>query len=73
METFVVLLCFVAGYVGIDLGSRDVCVPEKLLHGSKIGAVLKQMGGKGVPERVDLARDPTAVAEFLKGFPHSLS
>jgi hypothetical protein len=35
-------------YVGVDLGRRDVAVPEQLLNGPDIAAVLEQMGGEGM-------------------------
>ncbi len=36
-------------HMGIDLRGGDVAVAEHFLHGAKIRAVVKQMGGEGVP------------------------
>src|SRR5262249_33737556 len=43
------------GYVGVQLGRREVGVPEHLLDGSQVGASLQQMRREGMPEemRVD--------------------
>ena len=38
--------------VGIDFGGEDAFVAQHLLHCAKVGAVLHQMGGKGVAEGV---------------------
>jgi hypothetical protein len=37
-----------AGDVGVDLRGGNVGVSQKQLHGAKVGAVIEQMGGKGV-------------------------
>ncbi len=38
--------------VRIDLGSREVGVPEHLLYGSKIRPSFQEVCGKGMPQRV---------------------
>lgn len=38
--------------VGIDLGGEDGLVAEHLLDNAEIGAVLNEVGGKGVAESV---------------------
>src|SRR5204863_9190772 len=38
--------------VGVDLGGRRIRVKEQLLDGADVVAVLEQMGGKGVPQRM---------------------
>ena len=38
--------------VGVDLGGRDVGVPQQLLHDDQIRPSFKQMRGATVPQRV---------------------
>ena len=38
--------------VGVDHGGADIMMPEKLLDGADVIAILQQMGGKGMPEAV---------------------
>src|SRR5947208_3160100 len=40
------------GYVRVELGRREVCVPEHLLHRAQVGAALEEMGGERVPQEV---------------------
>jgi hypothetical protein len=40
--------------MGIDLGRRDVLVAEKFLNRAQVRAMLKEMGGKGVPKHVGM-------------------
>ena len=60
-----VLHCFVRGMVldngvsqvlnievGVDFGGSKVFVSEQLLDNAQVGAILQQMGGKGVAECV---------------------
>ena len=42
-------------HMGVDLGGRDVGVPQKLLDRAQISAPLQEMAGEGVPE--DMRRD----------------
>src|SRR5690606_21035145 len=39
-------------HVGVDLRGGDVLVPEQLLDGADVVAVLEQVGGEGVAQRV---------------------
>src|SRR4051812_47597458 len=45
------------GYVRVELGRREVGVPEHLLHGPEVGAAFEEMRRKGVTQevRVDAA------------------
>jgi hypothetical protein len=36
------------GYVGINLGCRQVAVPEQHLHHPQVGAMIDQVGGEGM-------------------------
>ena len=38
--------------VRVDLGGRDVGMPQELLHCGQIGAALHEVGRERVPERV---------------------
>ena len=38
--------------VGVDLGGRDVGVPEEQLHDAPVGRSVEEMGGERVPQRV---------------------
>jgi len=40
------------GYVGVQLGGREIGVSEHLLHGAQIGAALQQMRCERVPQQV---------------------
>src|SRR5438132_13407211 len=40
------------GYVGVQLGRREIGVPEHLLHGAQVCAALEQVRGKGVAQQV---------------------
>ena len=42
--------------MGIDHGRTDVLMPKEFLDRPDIVAVLKQMGGKGMPEGVTTGR-----------------
>src|ERR1700739_4207693 len=46
------LLQPLACYVGVDLGGGQIAVTEQHLHHAQVGAVVEQMGGKGVPQSV---------------------
>src|ERR1700742_1957987 len=39
-------------YVRIDLGRRNIGMAEQVLYDTKIGAVLQEMAGEGMAERV---------------------
>jgi hypothetical protein len=39
-------------YVRIDLGRRNIGMAEQVLYDAKIGAVLQEMAGEGMAERV---------------------
>ena len=41
-----------ARHVGVDGGGGNVRVPQEQLHDAQIGAVVEQMGGKGVTQGV---------------------
>ena len=43
-------------HMGVDLGGRDVGVPQKLLDRAQIRAPLQQVAREGVPQ--DMRRDP---------------
>ena len=75
-----VLHCFVRGMVldngvsqvlnievGVDFGGCEVFVSEQLLDNAQVGAILQQMGGKGVAEcvRRDIFCDTCGCAEAL--------
>jgi hypothetical protein len=40
------------GDVGVNLCGGDVGMPEQHLHHAQIGAVVEQVGGEGVAQRV---------------------
>ena len=40
------------GHVGVDLGGRGRGMPEDLLDAAQVRPALKEMGGRGVPDRV---------------------
>ena len=42
--------------VGVNLGGRDVGVPQHLLDAPQIRAVIEEMGGEGVAQH--MGRDP---------------
>jgi hypothetical protein len=55
-------------HVGVDHRRGDVAVAEELLDGSNVVAVLQQMGGEGVTERVRtgaLAEAARRAASFI--------
>ena len=38
--------------MGINLGRRQIAVPQQHLHNPQIGAMVEQMGGKGMTQSV---------------------
>ena len=38
--------------MGINLGCRQIAVPQQHLHNPQIGAMIEQMGGKGMAQRM---------------------
>ena len=48
----------VAGDVGVDLGGREICVAEELLHCSEVGSAFEQVGSVRVPEGVGVQGPP---------------
>lgn len=54
--------------VGVDLGGGDFLVAQHLLHGAQVGAVLHQLGGEAVTERVgrDVLTDARRLYRLLK-------
>ena len=53
------LLQLLARQVGVELGGREVGVPEHLLHRAKVAASREQVGGERVTERVRLILSPS--------------
>lgn len=55
---------------GIDLGGRDVGVPQQLLHRAQIATGLQHMAGKGVPQHVGMhrLRQPGLLAALAQTF-----
>ena len=50
-------------YVGVNLSRSDVAVPQHHLYGPQIGAVLKQVGCKAMPQQVRrYVADPCLIA-----------
>jgi hypothetical protein len=41
-----------AGHVGVDLRGRQVAVTQQHLHHAQVGAVVQQVRGEGMPQRV---------------------
>src|ERR1700739_5124386 len=48
--------------VGIDLGGRDVGVPEQLLHAAQLATRLEQVRGKGMAEEMRVDVPPESLA-----------
>lgn len=46
MEGFMDFLELLVGQVGIDLGGGNICVAQKRLDRTQVGAVYKKVGGK---------------------------
>src|SRR5437870_1511304 len=62
------------GNVRINLGRRDVCMPEQRLHRSRVSAMLHQVRGKAVTERVWRdSRNPGALSMSFHDGPCRLS
>ena len=63
------------GNVGIDLGRRNVAVTQQHLHHAQIGAVIEQVGGKGMPERMrrQCHTNPGFSGVLLDQMPESLA
>ena len=40
------------GDMGVDLGRRQVAVPEQHLQGTQVGAVIQQVRGKGMAQHM---------------------
>jgi hypothetical protein len=38
--------------VGVNLGGREILMPQQPLQGHQISAALQQVGGKGVPQHM---------------------
>ncbi len=53
-----------AGDVSINLRGREVTMPQEQLHHAEIGAVIEQVGRKGVPKPV--GRDGPIDAGFQR-------
>ncbi len=64
----------VAADVGIDLGRRDLAVPEHELDGPEVRAALEEVGGEGMPQdvRADLRGDPGLQGVALEELPETL-
>ncbi len=60
MELFVDRFEALLIHVGVDLGGGDIGVAEEFLNDSEVGAILQEMGGKGMAEEVgvDVLIDP---------------
>src|SRR4051794_15564410 len=52
VRTEVQLATAAIGYVGIELGGREVGMPEQLLQGAEVGAALEQVRGERVAQQV---------------------
>ena len=50
-------------HVGIDLGRRDIGVPQHLLHASQVGAVIEQMAGERVAQHMGRQKLPVEPGE----------
>lgn len=46
------LLKLFVGKVRINLRGRNIGMPQKCLYGADVGAVLEQIGSKGMPQNV---------------------
>ncbi len=40
------------GHMGVDLGGGEIAVAEEQLHHPQVGAMVEQMGGKGMAQGV---------------------
>ena len=58
--------------VGVALGGRERGVPEQLLDRPQVGALLEQVGGEGVPQRVrvNAAGTRRGVDPVVENAPH---
>src|SRR5437899_7721104 len=65
MRLVVQLASAPVGYVGVELGGREIGVPEHLLHAAQIRAALEQMRGERVPEEVRV--DPLRLEAGARG------
>ena len=52
MEPIIGLALMLIRNVRINLGRRNICVAQERLYRSRIGAVLHQVRGKAMPQRV---------------------
>lgn len=61
--------------VCINLGGRDVSMPEQKLHNTQISAVIEQMGCEGVAKNVrrKMRSDPCNHSVLLDQLPESLA
>lgn len=61
--------------VGIDLGRRNVRVPEHFLDDAQIGAVVEEVGGETVAQRVgrDIFFDTRGAGVFFNMHPDGLA
>lgn len=62
--------------VGVDLRGGYIHVAEHLLHRPDVGAVLKHVSGKAVPEGVGVgegAINPGLLAVFLNNLPNAVA
>jgi len=64
-----------AADVGVDLGRRDLAVPEHQLDGPEVGPALEEVRREGVPQdvRADLGGDPGRQGVPLQEFPKPLA
>jgi len=60
--------------MGVNLGRRDLAVPEHKLNGPEVGPPFKEMGRKRVPQdvRADLGRNPGCPGVPFQKFPKPL-
>jgi hypothetical protein len=55
-----------ARHVGVDRGGGDVGMAQQQLHRAQVGAVVEQVGGEGVAQRVRRQRRGDAGAQRMR-------
>src|SRR5205809_214631 len=60
MVLFVDLFQTLAGHVSVNLRRRNIRMSQHHLQGAKVGPVLQQMGGKGMPDTMRRELSPNA-------------
>ena len=75
MCLFIYLAQTIVSQMSIDLCCRDVRMSQKLLYRTQVGAIIKKVGSKGMPERMrrQVFSYPRPTAVILDYLPKSLA